>query len=88
MKTLRNKIVVITFSVFFMLSMTASMMLVPSAHAQTNIPVYAYINASPNPTGVGQGVEIIMWVNVIFGGNAEIPNSLSIPQLPAGHHGT
>ena len=75
MKTLRNEIVVITFSVFFMLSMTASMMLVPSAHAQTNIPVYAYINASPNPTGVGQGVEIIMWVNVIFGGNAEIPNS-------------
>jgi len=71
----KNKIEVIAISIFFMLSMTTSMMLVPSAHAQTSIPVYSYINAEPNPTGVGQGVEIIMWVNVIFGNNAEPINN-------------
>jgi len=55
--------------------MTASMLMIPGAHADTTIPVFAYINASPNPTGVGQQVEIIMWVQVIFGANAELINS-------------
>jgi len=30
---------------------------------------------SPNPTGVGQQVEIIMWVEGVFGGNAELTNT-------------
>ena len=40
-----------------MLSMSASMMLVPTASAHTpawQIPTYAYINVAPNPVGVGQ----------------------------------
>jgi len=74
-KSIKSKTGAIAIAIFFIFSMSASMMLFPSVHAQTTIPVYAYINVSPNPTGVGQGVEIIMWVNVIFGGNAEIPNT-------------
>ncbi|HMK94967.1 MAG TPA: PQQ-binding-like beta-propeller repeat protein [Candidatus Limnocylindrales bacterium] len=56
-------------------SMTASMMLIPSAHAQGNLVTYAYINVAPNPTGLGQRVEIIMWVEPVFGNNAELINN-------------
>jgi len=71
----KNRTLAIAITIILSFSMTASMMLAPTAHASTNIPVYAYISAAPNPTGVGQGVEVIMWVNVIFGNNAEIPNN-------------
>ncbi|MGA3060328.1 MAG: hypothetical protein ABSD92_08160 [Candidatus Bathyarchaeia archaeon] len=71
----KNRTLAITITIILAFSMTASMMLVPIAHASDNIPVYAYINVAPNPTGVNQRVEIIMWVNVLFGGNAEIPNN-------------
>jgi len=74
MKILKSKIAVIAFSTIFLLSMTGSMLLAPAAHAGYYIPIYAYINASPSPAGVGQGVEIIMWVNEVYGGNAAIPN--------------
>ena len=35
MKTLKNKIVAIAISIFFVLSMTASIMLIPNASAHT-----------------------------------------------------
>jgi hypothetical protein len=58
--------------------MSASLMLVPIAKAQTpgeTIPTYAYISVSPNPVGTGQSVEVIIWLNqVIF--NAAIPNDI------------
>ena len=74
----KNKTVAIAIAIFLMFSMGTSMMLIPSVHAQTSsgtIPVFAYISAAPNPTGVGQQVEIIMWLQVIFGGNAELDNN-------------
>ena len=74
MKKLKSKTAAIAIAIFFMLSMTASMMLIPSAHASTNLVTYAYINAAPNPTGIGQRVEIIMWVEPVFGDNAELIN--------------
>jgi hypothetical protein len=46
-------------------------MLVPTTSAHTpawNIPTYAYINASPNPVGTGQSVEVIMWLNLVIDG--------------------
>jgi len=66
-KFLKSKCTAIAIAIFFTLSMTASMMLIPSAHASSDLVTYAYINASPNPTGVNQQVEIIMWVNWVFG---------------------
>ena len=77
-KISNNKTGAIAIAIFFILSMSASMMLLPTTSAQassTNITTYAYISAAPNPTGVGQQVEIIMWVQVIFGNNAMIPNN-------------
>jgi hypothetical protein len=49
--------------------MSASMMLVPNAKAAATptIPTFAYVSVSTNPVGVGQSVEVIMWLNqVIF----------------------
>ena len=66
----KNKTVAIAIAIFLMFSMSASMMLLPTTSAQapsTTIPVFAYINVAPNPTGVNQRVEIIMWVQMIFG---------------------
>jgi hypothetical protein len=70
MKTLKNKIFAITISIFFILSMTASMMLMPNANAHSppwNIPTYAYIMAFPNPIGVGQTINVYMWLDSVYG---------------------
>jgi outer membrane protein assembly factor BamB len=64
MNAIKNKIAAITTSIFFILSMTASMTLVPSASAHTppwKITDVAHINAQPSPVGVGQPVTIIFW---------------------------
>ena len=71
----KNKTAIV-IAMFFAFSMTASMMLVPNTHAQDNmIPIYAYINVAPNPVGSGQTVEIIIWVQAIFGQNAQLTNN-------------
>ena len=60
-----------------MISMTASFALIPSASAHTpawQIPTYAYINASPNPVGVGQNVVVIMWLTNLFSPATAIGN--------------
>ena len=72
-KLLTNKKIAITIAIFLIASMSTSMLLLPSASAHTpawQIPTYAYINASPNPVGVGQGVEVIMWLNFVIDGAA------------------
>ena len=73
----KHKIQAIAIVIFLTLSMSASTMLTPSVHAASTftISMYAYINAAPNPTGVGQQVEIIMWLEQIFGGNAQLTNT-------------
>ncbi len=65
MKTLKNKIAIIT--IFFILSMTASGILIamPTSKAQTAtspFPTNAFCNVSPNPAGTGQQVTIEMWL--------------------------
>src|SRR5271169_2912948 len=64
MNTLRNKIAVIAISLFFILSMSASLTLLPSASAHSppwQITDVAHINAQPSPIGVGQTETIIFW---------------------------
>lgn len=73
MKTLRNKIAAITIVIFFMLSITASVSLIPSTSAHTpawNIPTFAYVAVEPGLVGVGQTALVDMFV-----GNAPIPSA-------------
>ena len=69
MKTQKNKIAAITISMFFIFSMTASIMLIPNANAHTpawSIPTFAYIAATPNPIGVGQTATISLWLSNLY----------------------
>ena len=66
MKTLKNKIAAITISMFFILSMTASITLIPTTSAHTppiNIPTNAYITTAPGTVGVGQYCTIVVWLD-------------------------
>jgi outer membrane protein assembly factor BamB len=69
----RNKAITITIAILLITSMTASMMLVPTASAHTppwQIPTFAYVFVAPNPVGVGQTVHVFIWLNVPFDGSA------------------
>jgi len=71
----RSKTGAISIAVLLTLSMAASLILIPSSHAAPTIPDFAYVSVSTNPVGVGQSVEIIMWLNqVIF--DAAFPNNI------------
>ncbi|HMK93951.1 MAG TPA: hypothetical protein VK536_00990 [Candidatus Limnocylindrales bacterium] len=70
MNIARNKALAIAIATFLVLSMTASMVLIPKVSAHTpgwNIPTYAYIFAAPNPIGVGQTTHVYMWLDPVFG---------------------
>ena len=65
-KILKNKLSAIAICILFILSMTASTMLIPNAKAHTppfNIQTYAFVNVAPNPAGVGQTVTIGFWID-------------------------
>lgn len=60
----RTKITSIAIALFLILSMTASMTLLPSANAHVpawNIPTWSYVTSAPNPVGVGQNVMVVFW---------------------------
>ena len=66
----KNKIAAITIAIFFILSMTASITLIPDAIAHDpgwEIPAYSYIVAAPDPIGVGQSAHIYMWLAPVYG---------------------
>ena len=68
MKTLRNKILAITIALILMISIGASMMIIPKANAHIPsmiIPTYAFVTSSPNPIGLGQSVEVVYWVDKV-----------------------
>ena len=70
MKILKNKTAAIAICILLMLSMSASMMLIPMASTHTpawQIPTYATIFIAPDPIGVGQSVTVYMWVLPVFG---------------------
>ncbi len=69
--------IAILFAIFLTISMSASMILVPNTSAHTpawNIPTFAYINAAPNPIGVGQQVSVIMWLDKTFDPSIALSN--------------
>jgi hypothetical protein len=65
MKNLKNKTMAIMITLLLTTSMSAMLLLQPtSAHTPAwQIPTYAYINVAPNPAGLGQTVNIGMWIN-------------------------
>jgi outer membrane protein assembly factor BamB len=66
----KNKISAIAISILFILSMTASLTLISPTTAHTpiwKIPTFAYIVAEPNPIGVGQSMNVYMWLDCVYG---------------------
>jgi outer membrane protein assembly factor BamB len=67
-KISRTKITATMIAIFLMLSMTASLVFLPSTNAHSppwNMPTYAYITAAPDPIGVSQTATIVFWVDKI-----------------------
>ena len=51
-----------------MFSMTASMILLPNVKAHSppiQVPTYAFINAAPQPIGVGQTATLTFWLDKV-----------------------
>ena len=68
MQISKNKTAAIAIAIFFILSMTASTMLLPTTNAHSpawTIPTYAFVTAAPNPIGIGQYTTIVMWLDQI-----------------------
>jgi hypothetical protein len=73
-----NKTTTLFLAFVLSISIGASTLLIPTANAHTpawQIPTYAYVQAVPNPVGVGQAALIYMWVDKIPDG-AELGNSI------------
>jgi len=70
MQIQKSKALAILIAALLTFSMTASLVLVPTANAHTpgwKIPTYAYIFAAPNPIGVDQTTHVYMWLDPVFG---------------------
>jgi len=75
MQKIRNRFLTIVIAMFLIISMSASIILIPNANAHTpawNMPTFAYIQAMPNPVGVGQQVYIYIWLTTTFEGTNKI----------------
>jgi hypothetical protein len=75
---MKNRKIAIVIALILTASMLTTMALVPNTSAHTpawSIPTYAFINAEPNPVGVGQKLNIIMWIDKIPDG-AAVGNSI------------
>ena len=70
----RNKTIAIISILLLVVTLGASISLMPSANAHTplwQIPTHAYIQVNPNPVGVGQQVTVYMWLDQVFGAGFE-----------------
>jgi len=91
----KDKTGAIAIALFLIFSMTASMMLLPSAKATPSlkVPDFAYISVSANPIGIGQSMEVIMWLNNViyaaaFTNNIRFQNYQLIITSPSGANTT
>jgi hypothetical protein len=77
MSILKNKATAIAFSLLLILTMAVSIVALPSASAfdpDTEIPVFAFIMAVPDPIGVSQYTHVYMWLDKVFDSAALINN--------------
>ena len=66
MQTIKSKTLAIMIALILTISMSTSIILTPTTDAHTppwTIVSYAYLQAGPNPVGVGQTVLVLMWVD-------------------------
>jgi len=66
----KTKVVIPTF---LMLTIAVTLVALPIATAHTpvwEIPTFAFISVSPSPVGVGQDVDVIMWLDKVANGAA------------------
>ncbi len=71
MTFVKTKTTTIVITILLTISMATSMILVPSTGAHTpawEIRTFAYVLAAPDPVGVGQTVNVIMWLDKIPNG--------------------
>src|SRR5512139_2626595 len=65
--------ITIAIAILLMLTISLPLNLMPAANAHTptwQIPTYAFILVAPDPIGVGQKANIIMWIDKIPDGAA------------------
>src|SRR5208282_4832638 len=70
MQNLKGKTLAILIAAILTISIGASTTLMPNASAHTpawQIPTFAYIFAEPNPIGVGQTIQVYMWLDPVYG---------------------
>ncbi|HLN89401.1 MAG TPA: PQQ-binding-like beta-propeller repeat protein [Candidatus Binatia bacterium] len=73
----KYKTATIILAIFLTISTVASTALIPMATAHTpswQIPTFAYIQAIPDPIGVGQTTIIYMWLNKLIDGTSLLNN--------------
>ena len=61
-----NKTMTSIITAILLLTISSQMLLLPSANAHTpgwTIPSFAYVSVAPTPVGVGQTVQVYMWVD-------------------------
>ena len=66
MQKINDKTKAIFVAAILIISIAASMILVPSAGAHTppwQIQMYCFVNVAPNPAGIGQSVTVGFWLN-------------------------
>ena len=75
LKTITNKRTIASIiALTLILTISSQMLLSPTATAHTpawNIPSFAYVAAQPSPVGVGQQVQVYMWVDAPMPSAAE-----------------
>ncbi len=91
MNILKNKKLAISIAILLAISMSASMILMPSiiptASAHTppyQIPTISFINVAPNPIGVGQSVTVDFWLAVPTQSSERATGMTVIETNPAG----
>jgi len=75
MKTLSRNKTSNAIALFLMMTIFASIVLLPTTSAQSKTQSWALMDVSPNPVGVGQRVAIIMFANPVFP-NAAVTNDI------------
>ena len=73
----KNKAAAISFAILLIVSMSASMALIPTVQSHTpawDIATFAYINVAPNPIGVGQQANILIWLDKTFDQSISLAN--------------
>ncbi|MGD6852764.1 MAG: hypothetical protein ACQCN6_11960, partial [Candidatus Bathyarchaeia archaeon] len=70
----RSKKALIAIIFTALLTTSIAIAAIPNVSAHTpswEIPTHAYIEATPNPVGVGQSMIIFMWLDQVFGAGFE-----------------